>query len=111
MLVQPPFTGVMFELAISDELNVPLLTAGVVGQLGAELPEIELVALEPEFTGALLHGDDTPFRVELGGVLVDDGEANGLETCPLTLLTPCSAARMPASTPSRTAFVVSLKAL
>jgi hypothetical protein len=111
ILVQPPFTDVIAGLVVSEEMEVPPLNPGVVGQLGDAVPESVLEPVEPEFAGVLLHGDDTAFRVELLGAVVVDGEANGFETCPLTLLIPCSAARMPASTPSRSELVVSLNAL
>jgi hypothetical protein len=104
MLDQPPSTGVIVTGAgrgvVTDVVGV--VPVGVVGHAGADVP----------LAGVLVHGDETPPRVELlvvvGAVVevngFDDGEA-------VILLKPCSAALIPASTPSRTAVPVSLNAL
>jgi hypothetical protein len=101
MLDHPPSTGVTPALPARGVV-VGVEPAAVPDHAGADVPPPDVV---------FVHGDETPLpELVVAGAVVDP--ANGFDDVEdVILLNPCSAARMPASTPSRTAELVSVSAL
>lgn len=102
MLDQPPSMGDMVTV-LGRTVVGGMVFVGVEGQAGAAdgFPVVVFV-----------QGDETPPRAALVVAFGVAGAANGLDlgAGAVALLKPCSAARMPASTPSRIAVPVSLNA-
>jgi hypothetical protein len=101
MLDQPPSMGDTVT-ALGRAAVAGAVFVGVAGQAGAD--DGLLVAV-------FVHGEETPPRAEFVVAAGFADAVNGFDDAePVILLKPCSAARIPASTPSLTAVPVSLNA-